>query len=602
MRKALARQGRVREVSIPAPTRGLVLSQNPSRTAKDAAEVLENWIPTDRGIRVRGGLEAGATTEGTAVTSLFSYVDPSLPALFAATATAIYDMSGLNATTAPTPVIANQTAGYYSTQQIGTGGGSYLYAVNGSDYAWLFDGTDWNPVAGVAVNEISYDALVTDFEVGETVSGGSSGASAEILAVIPATATTGTLKIGTVTSGPFTDNETLTSASGEADADGANSAASSIAITSADTSTFSAVWLYRNRLFFVVKNTLKAEYLPVDSVGGAAAEVSLAGVFQKGGSLLFGATWSLDSGSGLDDKCVFVSTEGEVAVYRGSDPSDADDWYLEGRYDVAEPLGVNAAMQAGGDLVIATVDGIFSLSEVIRKDPAALSVSAVSRPIEDLWTFEARRATSPIELVKWPERSLAIVTLPDASRTLLIHLQTGAWCVATGWSANCATTYLGKCYIGLESGEIVAIDETGLDLETPYVAKYGHAFDDFGKPTYKAAQQARYTFYAPFVSTFELKASIGTNFNHNFPSPPNAVSATAYGDYLIWDSGNWDEGLWWSEAVLEETNAVTVLWRTVTGSGNTLAPQLQITSGSDEKPSIELLRTDLTFREGRMVA
>ncbi|TIR78102.1 MAG: hypothetical protein E5X19_32465, partial [Mesorhizobium sp.] len=74
----------------------------------------------------------------------------------------------------------------------------------------------------------------------------------------------------------------------------------------------SFVWTYRSREFFIEKNTLTAWFLPVDAISGAASDFSLAGVFQKGGSLLCGGTWSLDAGDGVDDKCVFISTKGEV--------------------------------------------------------------------------------------------------------------------------------------------------------------------------------------------------------------------------------------------------------------------------------------------------
>ena len=125
----------------------------------------------------------------------------------------------------------------------------------------------------------------------------------------------------------------------------------------------------------------------------------------------------MDAGDGVDDKCVFVSDLGEVAIYEGPDPSNADPetdtepWRLVGRYDITEPLGKNAHMRAGGDLLIATVDGIVPISEAIRKDVAALSLSAVSRPIEPDWKKEARArlGDSPWELLKWPDRNMAIV-------------------------------------------------------------------------------------------------------------------------------------------------------------------------------------------------
>jgi hypothetical protein len=346
--------------------------------------------------------------------------------------------------------------------------------------------------------------------------------------------------------------------------------------------------------------TMRAWYLGVDSVGGAALDLSLAGIFQRGGALLFGATWSLDSGDGLDDKCVFVSTEGEVAIYEGNDPSDPAAWGLVGRYDVAKPLGINAAMQAGGDLLIATVDGIVPLSQIIQKDPAALSLSAVTRPIEPLWNRLAVAATSPIELMKWADRGLGVVTLPEASEMLVVNLQTGAWGRQTGWIGTCAETYLGMCYIGRSDGSICAIDETGADDGEPYTMRLCWAFNDLGEPTaYKRAQMVRPSFYAPEDPVYQ--AGIAIDYTPTFPTAPANTEVTPSEEYFIWDVSNWDEKLWWAPSVEDQSLGIVAKWRTVTGAGFAMAPTIQITSGQTAKPNIEIVRLDVAFEAGGSV-
>lgn len=526
MRQAVAQQARTRSKAeaYPGPTKGLVLSKSPSNPLKGSAEVLENWFPTERGARVRGGLLASATTGGSSVKSLFVYNHPTLAAIFASTDDSIFDISGFDPDTAPAADITGQTAGYYSTAQIGTVGGEFLYAVNGSDSAQLFDGSTWTAITGV----------------------------------------------------------------------------SSPAITGVTTSDLSAVWLYRSRLFFVEKDSLNAWYLPVDSTNGAAQSVSLAGIFQRGGSLLFGATWSLDSGDGIDDKCVFASDEGEIAIFEGADPSSSTTWNLVGRYDIAKPLGINGTMQAGGDLLIATVDGIVPLSQVIQKDPAVISLSAVSRPIEPLWKIEAISATEPVELVKWPERGVSLVTLPNSTRMLVVNNNTGAWATQSGWVANCCTTFLGKAYIGREDGSIVAIDEGGKDVSAPYTAKVCWGFENLGDHTsFKTASLARYTFFAPNAFTF--KASAAADYNTEFPTAPSDAGLAEDSDFMRWDSGNWDEKFWWSASVEEAVQGITSRWVSVNGTGTTLAPQLQITSGTTKKPNIELIRVELLYQQGATV-
>lgn len=527
MRTAVAAGAQMRHqtISFSGPNKGLVLEQSLARSVDGGAEFLEGWIPTDRGARVRGGMVKSATVGQQAVTSMFVYNRPVTSRMFAATATAIYDVSALDPDNVPATSVTGQSSGYYSAEQIGLVGGNYLYAVNGTNDALLYDGSSWQAV---------------------------------------------------------------------------NGASSPIAITGVSTDTFSSVWKYRSRVFFVEKDSLNAWYLPVDQVGGAALSVSLAGIFKRGGSLLFGATWSLDAGDGIDDKWVVVSTEGEVAVYEGADPSSASDWRLVGRYDVAKPLGVNATMQAGGDLLIATLDGVVPLSEVIQKDPAAIELSAVSRPIEPLWRQETLTVNGTVELIKWSARGLGIVTLPGREKVLAVNLQTGGWAPQPGWPATCGTTFLNGCYIGTDDGRILAIDEGGTDDGLPYTVKYTASFSGLGDVALKQARLIRFVFFAP--STFTYRASVAVNYEgQTFPSAPNDAGLVDENDYLVWDQGNWDGALWWSPAVMDQSRQVTTKFVTVQGRGHALAPQLQITSGGDVKPNIELLRTDLVVNRGATV-
>ena len=153
------------------------------------------------------------------------------------------------------------------------------------------------------------------------------------------------------------------------------------AITGVDTDDLSFVWGHRSRVFFVKKNTMSAYYLATNAIAGAATELPLGGVFRRGGSLLMGGTWSSDSGAGLDDRCIFVTDQGEVAIYSGSNPGDVNNWSLQGVYDCGKPMGRFAMASIGGDVLILTLDGIIPLSAVISKDPTQLSASSVSGAI-----------------------------------------------------------------------------------------------------------------------------------------------------------------------------------------------------------------------------
>lgn len=372
-------------------------------------------------------------------------------------------------------------------------------------------------------------------------------------------------------------------------------AASSPSFTNVGTDALSYVWAFANRLFFVEEGTDRFWYLPVASIAGAATSFALGGVFRKGGSLLFGATWSSDSGDGLDDRCVFVSTEGEVAIYQGTNPASAADWALVGVYEIPRPLGKNAHIRAGGDLLIATTAGVIPITSAIQQDIAAVSGAAISKPIAPEWQRQASLLTSPWEMEKVVEQNLLIVSQPgDVSETCLIaNLQTGAWARWTGLDVRCLGSFDENAYYGDAAGLVYRMNAAGSDNGTPFTARYLGQFDQMGaQGITKTARQARATFEAgtPFVAQLVFKS----DFDVTPSSPPSSAA-----DFTldVWDVGLWDVAIWDAQGTLSTTSD----WRAVGATGTYLAPELQITSGTGPKPTVRLVSIDCMAHVGEAV-
>ena len=95
------------------------------------------------------------------------------------------------------------------------------------------------------------------------------------------------------------------------------------------------VWKYRNRLYFIQKNSMTAWYLPLDAVGGVLLPIYLAGAAStRRQAAVRRDRGRSTAGDGTDDKCVFVTDLGEVLIFTGSNPSDAANWRQEGRYQI----------------------------------------------------------------------------------------------------------------------------------------------------------------------------------------------------------------------------------------------------------------------------
>lgn len=540
-------RSRAREGRIEAPINGWVTNTNLTQPVPRSAYKLDNWFPTLTGIRMRGGSDLFATIGSDPVLSLFPYVSGSLRKLFAADVNQIFDV-----TSPTTDDMLNE-----------------IEWVTGDYLSWL-----------------SEDIMAW---CGMTVAvGGQTGGYYS------------TVQFGT------SGGEFLVAVNGEDDQqlfDGAawstiNSGSSPISITGVDTEDLSAVWSYRSRIYYVQKDTKDIWYLPLDSVGGAATKFTLRGVFQKGGAAMFGATWSLDAGDGQDDKWVVVSTEGEVVVYQGLDPG-ADDWTQIGRYETARPLGKNAWTKAGGDVLICTVEGLIPLSQVVQKDPAALYLAAVSRNIEPDWRNEAvARQSLPWNIVKWTEKSMMIVTNPTVSTStadqcFAANLQSGAWARFTGWDARSVAVHDGQLYYGDSDGRIFRAETSGLDGSNSYTCAYVGHFESLGSPgAYKTCNLARATFKA--AREFTPLLSISVDERVSLPSPPSAATVNA-GDE--WDFAQWDVAQWDASF----GSSITKRWNSVAGAGSSIAPQVQITSGSAVAPDAELLTIDIMFEVGGTV-
>jgi hypothetical protein len=598
---------------------------------QQGAAVLDNFFPTSTTAILRRGKELYATlgdgSEG--VTSLFTYVNGSNRRLFASTATTIYDITtvlvpynwelgtedgdligdGLGNTigqlsTENLEVFENALGGNWVVEQFATTGGVFLVGVNGASTGFIYDGAQFYPYVEGGVSILSYDALTVDFEAGETVTGGTSGATGVIYEVLPTNATDGALLLTNVT-GTFDDNEALTDSGG-----GAATAASVDTVVapgitfpgSLTTADMSFVWVYRNRLWFIQKDSLNAWYMDnVDAIGGAPEVYPLGGILQKGGSLLWGAAWALERGAsgGLSDQLVITSDQGEAAIFQGTFPEDLTTWVPTGVYRLGTPLGNRAFFRGGGDIAVATSVGLVPLSKAISLDVTALSQAAISYNIQDAWqTANDNRGRSDWQCTIWPEQKMAVISPPitpgNYDPVLFIsNTETGAWCRYTNWDARALTVFNGEMYFGGADGFVYKANVTGKDDAATYTGVYLPLFDDLGMPANRkvpkmgrgvARAKARLNYSLQFKADFDVSVN----------APP---TATAIDGSNTWGTGIWGQAIWGAE----NPSVLTQEWKSVGGTGYATSLAYQITSGSTVPLDAEIIRLEMTWTMGEMV-
>jgi hypothetical protein len=199
------------------------------------------------------------------------------------------------------------------------------------------------------------------------------------------------------------------------------------AITGLTTSTIISAAIHQRRMWLVQVNSLKAWYLPIDSVGGAAKALDLGGVASMGGYIMAIESWTVDGGDGLDDYLIVVTSKGQVIAYQGTDPSSASTWVHVGTWNIAPPIGRRSLCSYKGDLLILTNSGIASVTKIMAGDTTVSGM--LSDKISGSYAEAVASASSVPDLwqlLYYPKADMLLFS-PSTQWAYAMNTVTGAW-------------------------------------------------------------------------------------------------------------------------------------------------------------------------------
>lgn len=364
-------------------------------------------------------------------------------------------------------------------------------------------------------------------------------------------------------------------------------ASTPISITGVDPTTLSFVTSFAQRVWFIQKNSLKAYYLPVGAVGGAAQAFDFSAIFRMGGSLVSMGVWTVDGGYGMQDYLCICTNQGEIAVYGGTDPSQAATFNLVGVYQLGSPMGFRSFMKYGGDLLFVGKDGLAPISQALASSRVNTQINLTAKIQGAIST-----ATSLYPnnygwcLVLFPLENMIILNIPvglGQQQQYVMNTITGAWCNFTGWSANHWERFQDMIYFG--GTNYVARAWSGFsDDSTNINAVAQQAFTEFGTPL-----QKRFTMMRPILWTNNspsLVAGINVDYDQNVPNSTLNFVPTGF---AVWDTAVWDSSIWGGSL------QVAKAWQGVTGIGMTGSPTLKAAANGNE---VHWAATDIVFETG----
>jgi hypothetical protein len=475
---------------------------------------LDNYFPGVSNVALRGGYVKHATGFPDDVETLMTYSGGTSDQLWAVSDGKFYNATSAGAIGAA--AVSGLTNSKWEYTNVTTAGGNYLYAANGVNTPYLYNGSSWTSITG----------------------------------------------------------------------------SSSPAITGVTTTTLNSPTLFKNRVWFIQKDTLKAWYLPTSSVGGAAQVLDLSSIARLGGVLVSMASWTIDAGYGVDDNLVFVTDKGEVIVYRGTDPSSASTWALIGVWIVGAPIGTRSLMKYGGDLLVLTLDGLIPMASALQSSRLDPNI-ALSDKIQGAF---AAAAAAYRDNFGWcmlynPKNNALIVNVPvreGAQEQFVMNNITKAWCRFTNWNAFHfgllddtpyfgAATFVAKAWT---TGSTGYIDDT-----SNINGKILQAFNYFEtRGVKKIFTRARPSIFSNGTPSVRVGINVDFNISDNVAPISFSTPLTA-----LWDSALWDTAVWGSDLEIQNN------WQGVTGVGYCGSVQFQ---SSSNKLAIQWASTDVVYQLG----
>lgn len=328
-------------------------------------------------------------------------------------------------------------------------------------------------------------------------------------------------------------------------------------ITGATAANIVHIVVHKQRIWLTERNSVDPWYLPVGAVAGAATRFYLGGKFKAGGYLTGIYNWTLDGGEGVDDYCVFLSRSGDVAVYRGTDPSSASTWEIKGLWQIGTvPLGRRGVGTFEGHLHILSVYGLVSLTTLMQGASVQSATEGHTNEVARIGPLVRASMSSYLNTYGWEIKNYLaegciVVARPytaDSNFQLVYNENVRGWGSWRSLPYNCGHEFNGAFYQGSTAG-VVYKDSVYQDL-VPRTASTGTdipfsiltAYSDMDSPArFKRVQFIRPRFLSEFGGTPAFNATARYDYDlAEVTSVPGSPAATG----SLWDVALWDSAIW----------------------------------------------------------
>jgi hypothetical protein len=319
---------------------------------------------------------------------------------------------------------------------------------------------------------------------------------------------------------------------------------------------------HMNRLWFADTDNLAVYYLPVQTKSGALFVLPLNAVFRRGGTIRAIYSWSIDGGSGMDDKIVIFTSNGECAIYSGVDP--ASDFSLVGLFRFDAPMSKHSIINYGGELHVLISTGLVPLSTMLRAETDRLGES--DKDVVSAFTDASTRSRGAAgwHAILHPGMGRVICNLPlganNRYRQMVKKMTASYW---STWSAIPARSWgwvNNALYFGSDDGKLYQMAASFLsDAGSAIKVDVQFAWSNFKTPAVKQFKMLR-----PYIISDGVpRPFIDMRVDYDTTPPLNQPDVTFTSIGTEWEVGTWDVDDWAGGAVMQSNWSGTAAFGTV---------------------------------------
>lgn len=559
--------------SVMAPTGGVNARDALASMPETDAIILDNWFPTPSYVAVRNGSQTWATGMTTVIETVAAFNGTTARKLFSIAGGKIYDTTAQGAVGAA--VVTALSSNRWQHAMFNAGGGNVLMMVDGVDAPLRYDGAVQGSlqvlttlVGGTLYTNGTYTAVPLTGGAGTGAQATVIVSGAAVTSVVITAPGTGYVvgnvlsalaaNIGTTGSGFSITVQTVggwstTTISG-------TNVFTGLALTPSNLIT---VTVFKQRTWFIENNTMNVWYSATSAFQGALSFLPLGAIFKMGGTLMQMATWTIDNASGINDYAAFITSEGEVAIYQGYDPSSVATWSLVGTFRMGRPIGRRCICKYGSDVLVVCTDGLAPLSKSLltdRSQPDSLLTNKIINAINN--DAAAYGNNFGWQCIEHPLGNKLILNVPEGTGSshqwVMNTVSTSnSWCRFVNWNANCWEVQQDSLYFG-GLGTLFLADVGTSDSGNAIAVDGKPAFSYFDSMSEKRFLMARPIFGASAPLTIPP-----ITLNIDFEDVINQSPYFNTGLTAPWNTSPWNVTPWGGTVVNQQIKN----WLGVTGIG-----------------------------------